>query len=355
MIRKEDFIASAERSAANLSDLPVTSALFRYLAAELKKGDPAWWKRTLKAWEQRQFVAWTEAVNLFLTCVHFEALDDAENPLVPYFPSCGGTAEADPSPAFAKFLADPPSSFFEHLKSGERRYYSEGAGSMWRFAAGLYFQPRGLPYYLVEVNTGAGINLLADVLAPDPKFDSELVAARIGFDCAPLLIDDIKHLRWLTAAVFPDQAPAIASLDRAIATLRKSRERDAAMVQLVTCATNLAPKYIAKNIPSDDPEVGLLLYNYLTTSRMADTDYQAFAAEMLAVIRPWGDRALWFEVETVRGELYSTTVQYRLHRVVGGLLASHEMGRADFAARKDLYDAQGTLKFLGLSKPAQSE
>ncbi len=352
MITKDEFVAQLERNATNLADLPVTSAIFRYLVAELKKGNPPWWQKTLKAWEGRRFVQWSEAANLFLTCIHFEALDDAENPLVHFFPSCGGTAEADPSPALAKFLKDPPASFYEHLKGGERRYYSAGAGSLWRTAASLSFQPRGLPYYLVEVNAGAGLSLLADVLIPDANFRPELVEARIGFDSAPLLVDDIGQLRWLTAAIFPDQAPVIKSLDRAITALRQSRGRDDSIVQLVKCETSLAPKYIAKNIPADDEEVGLLVYNYMTTSKMPDADYQAFYGEMLAMLKPWGDRGLWLEVENVRGETFSTTLQFRLHRVVDGVLATHEMGRADFGAKKDVLDKEGSLKFLFPPKPA---
>ena len=78
-----------------------------------------------KAWDKRRFVAWSEAWSLYLSALHFAALSDAECPLVSYFPSCGGTAEADPSGALAKFLADPPTSFFERLKSSHRRNYIE--------------------------------------------------------------------------------------------------------------------------------------------------------------------------------------------------------------------------------------
>src|SRR5579885_1001185 len=114
-----------------MPELPVSSALLRHLAEQLKKGDPAWWIETQKAWAGRSFTAWPEAWSLFLTAVHFEALSDAESPLVRFFPSCGGTPEADPSGAFARFLSAAPRSFFNNLKSRHRRVYVQARAPVW--------------------------------------------------------------------------------------------------------------------------------------------------------------------------------------------------------------------------------
>src|SRR5208282_5997351 len=122
VITKEEFIAQLDPGAAVTAGLPVTSAMLRYLADQQSKGVPSWWKKTLKAWEKRRFTAWSEAWSLFLTSVHFEALNNAKSPLVRYFPSCGGTAEADPSSGLAQLLEDPPASFFEPLRTGQRRH-----------------------------------------------------------------------------------------------------------------------------------------------------------------------------------------------------------------------------------------
>jgi len=157
-----------------------------------------------------------EAWSLYLTCLHFEALSDAECPLVPYFPSCGGTPEADPSVALARFLVDPPPSFFENLKTGERRTCIAGWAIMWTAPAMLFFQRRDLPFYLVEVNAGAGINLAADLVTPVPTFDSALVSARVGLEARPLQAEDIADRRWLTAGIWPDNLPAITELDAAL-------------------------------------------------------------------------------------------------------------------------------------------
>ncbi|PIR19152.1 MAG: hypothetical protein COV48_03540, partial [Elusimicrobia bacterium CG11_big_fil_rev_8_21_14_0_20_64_6] len=91
---KEEFVSQLERGALEAAALPVTSSILRWTADQLKRGEPAWWKPIAKAWEKRTFVAWSEAWSLYIACLHFEALSDADCELVPYFPSCGGTPEA---------------------------------------------------------------------------------------------------------------------------------------------------------------------------------------------------------------------------------------------------------------------
>lgn len=344
---KEEFVAQVDRAAVTTEGLPVTSALLKHLSAQLRKGDPPWWKAALKAWEGRKFVAWSEAWGLFLTCVHFEALSDAESPLVPYFPSCGGTDEADPAGAFAAFLSDLPKSFVENLRSGYRRSYIEPRAMLWLTPALLYFQRRGLPYYVVEVNSGAGLNLVSDVVVPPKGFDSDLVAARIGLDPSPKLLEDIIHRRWITASIMPDQLQMIADLDKAAEKLLERKRRDATFVQLVECAPESAPKFVAQNIPADDPDVGLLFFNMGTTVRMTDADYDAYQDAVAGMMKPWGDRALWVEVENVRGELYSTTFQLRVSRMVDGQPRGHIMASFDFGAAKTGFDQEAALKFLG--------
>lgn len=348
---KEDFLVQLERGRDANAALPVTSSLLNHLLEALKKGDPAWWVATQKAWEKRKFVSWSEAWGLFLTGVHYEALRDEENPLVPYFPSCGGTDEADPAPAFAEFLKAPPVTFFENLASRHRRNYSASRSGLWLSPAALFFQgKRGLPYYLVEVNAGAGLNLIADDTRPAKGFNSGLIAARIGLDPDPLPLEDISHRRWLTASATPDSTTAIAELDAAADLLLAHQAEEAAFVQLAACAPDAAPAFIAKNIPADDADAGILVYNMATTARMNDSDYEKYKLGMLEMLRPWGDRGLWVEVESVRGELYSRTFQARVHRVVDGTLRQHIMASLDFNANKAEYDIKATGEFLALGK-----
>ena len=348
---KEEFVSQLERGALQAGALPVTSSILRWTADQLKRGDPAWWKPIAKAWEKRSFVAWTEAWSLYLTCLHFEALSDAECPLVPYFPSCGGTAEADPSVALARFLADPPPTFFEHLKSGQRRTYIAGRAIMWTAPAMLFFQRRDLPFYLVEVNAGAGINLAADLVTPVPTFDSALVSARVGLEARPLQAEDIADRRWLTAGIWPDNLPAITELDAALDKIAARTRDEAAFLQLAPCPAEKAAAFVTKNIPSDDPEVGLLIFNMGTTVRMTDADYAAYTASMAAMLKGWGERALWVEVETVRGETYSMTTQLRVHRFLGGQLRSLVMASVDYEHSTHQY-SEAADPFLGPVVPA---
>ncbi|MFI5346942.1 MAG: DUF2332 family protein [Elusimicrobiota bacterium] len=328
------------------SSLPVTSVILRWTAEQLKRGDPPWWKHVAKAWEKRQFVAWTEAWSLFLTALHFEALNDADCPLVPFFPSCGGTAEADPSPALARFLSAPPKSFFENLRDRHRRTYVQARSILWIAPAALYFQrKRGLPFYLVETNAGSGLNLAADVVLKQKGFDSELVAARIGLDPQPLEVSDIVHRRWLTAGIWPDNLQGIGQLDASIDIVQKRVREDASFIQLAACPPEKAGAFIAKNIPADDPDVGLLLFNMGTTVRMTDAEYAAYSQGVAATLKNWGDRGLWVEVESVRGETYSSTFQLRVHRIVEGALRTFLMASFDLEAAKHVY-SEASPQFL---------
>lgn len=328
------------------STLPVTSAILRFLSAQLRAGDPAWWRETARAWQDRRFVHWTDSWVSFITCLHFEALSDAEHPLVPYFPSCGGTAEADPAAALAEALRSAPRRFFENLQAKECRFYDDSSARAWTSAANLFFQRRKLPYYLVEVNSGGGLNLIPDLAVPKKGFRGDLVAARIGLDSKPLMLEDIGDRRWLTACVLPDMVGAIRALERAMDAAIESCRHEASFVQLVPCPAITAPAFVAKNIPADDSDVGLLFLNIGTTSRMTHEDYSAYWAAVLAMMRPWGDRALWVEVESVRGELFPLTWDLRAGRVFPEGIGQHIMARWDIANGTFFSDAASNTKFL---------
>lgn len=265
---------------------------------------------------------------------------------MPYFPSCGGTAEADPSVGLARFLAAPPPSFFENLKVAHRRTYIAGRALLWTSPATLFFQRRDLSFYLVEVNAGAGLNLAADLIHAPKGFDSALIAARVGLDHRPLQVEDIADRRWLTAGIWPDNLEGIAQLDEAIDKVSQRCASEPLFLQLAACPPEKAAAFVAKNIPAEGPEVGLLIYNMGTTVRMSDGDYAAYSAAVTRTLKAWGDRGLWVEVENVRGETYSTTYQLRVHRIRGGDLSSLVMAAVDFETATHRYDEAGAA-FLG--------
>lgn len=316
---KSEFITQIERGLPTVAHLPVTSAILRHVADSLKAGDPPWWPPIAKAWRNRVFLHWTQAWGLLLSAVHYEALADAENPLVPYFPSCGGTAEADPVPAFEKFMKDPPATFFEWLARGYRIPYGTFGSQQWLVPAMRFFhmEERFLPYYLVHINAGAGFALIADYLNPHPSFDHNHIAARIGLETYPLDVRDLLHRRWLTASVEPDNVEALASLDKQADKLIGLLEKDPNYVQLVPCGHAVAPDYLAANIPLEE-DVGLMLFSVGVTAALPDEMAKAYELRMAQMMAPWKNRALWLDIEPVRGELYSTTFQARLCRVTPG-------------------------------------
>lgn len=343
---KQEFLERVVWASRVMPHLPVTTALLEALAAELKAGDPPWWKKTMKAWEGRRFVSWTDSWGLFLSAVHFEVLSHADNPLNAFFPSCGGTPEADCRLALRDFLEAAPETFYENLSHGERRPFAEYRAMQWMTPAVLCFHARRMPYYLVEINAGGGLNLAADLIHKLPRFDRDLIAARIGLDSKPLLLEDIAQRRWLTAALMPDQLPWLETLDRFADRLLQEKRSDPNFIQLVECRAELAPKFIAKNIPAGDPEVGLLVFNTATTSRMTDAEYEDFRQAMADTLRPWGDRAVWVEVEPVRGEKFSVTLQVRAHRCKDGLLKPVDLGRMNSYQGKAQFDLKAGADFL---------
>jgi hypothetical protein len=349
-VTREEFAAQCERGALQVTGLPVTSAVLRWTAEQLKRGEPPWWKGIAKAWEKRKFVAWTEAWSLYLACLHFEALNDAECPLVPYFPSCGGTAEADPSVAVNRFLHAPSPTFYDNLRARHRRTYVAGRALLWLNPALLFFQKRRMPYYLVQVNAGAGLDLAADLIMPQKGFRSDLIDARVGLEPEPLIIEDILHRRWLTAGVYPDNVQAIQELDQALEKVSAANKEDASFIQLAPCPPEKAPAFIAKNIQPEEEE-GLLVFNMGATVRMTDAEYAAFAKGMAGTLSKWGDRGLWVEVESVRGETYSTTFQLRAHRVQGGQLRSMVLAALDMESGKHAY-SEASEAFLAPAAPA---
>jgi hypothetical protein len=345
-VTREEFAAQCERGAQlTAGALPVTGAILAWTAAQLKKGEPGWWKPLAKAWDKRAFHSWTDAWALWMACFHYEALNDAECPLVPYFPSCGGTAEADPSVAVARFLQAPPPSFYDNLRERQRRPYAGKLSALWMTPAALFFQTRRLSYYLVEADAGAGLDLAADIAVPVRGFRSDLIDARVGLDPAPLVMEDLFQRRWLTACQNPEGGAGIAMLDHAIEKVIAANKEDASFIQLAPCAAAKAPAFIAKNIPVDQ-ESGLLVLNIGATGRMDDAGYAAYAKGMLATLSRWGDRGLWVEVETVRGEAFSLTFELRAHRAQDGQLRSMTLASISFETGVTQYDADAAGAFL---------
>jgi hypothetical protein len=335
-VTREEFAAQCERAALSLPALPVSSAILKWTAEQLKRSEPAWWKTLAKAWDKRAFGGWTDPWRLYLACLHFEALNDAECPLVPYFPSCGGTAEADPASAVHRLLSAPPPSFVENLRTRQMRPFRGNLSSLWIAPAMLFFQRRNMPYYIVEVEAGAGLNLAADLFIPQKGFRQDLVDARVGLDRAPIVVEDILQRRWLTACQFTDDAKSISFLDLAVDKLIAANKEDASFIQLAPCHGGKAPAFVAKNIPPED-DTGLLFFNFGVTGGLSDADYAFYSKAVGGLLSRWGDRGLWVELELVRGERFSTTLQLRVYRWMERQLRGMVMTTMDLAAGTHQY------------------
>ncbi len=127
--------------------------------------------------------------------------------------------------------------------------------------------------------------------------------------------------------------------------MQKHTKNEAAFLQLAPCPAEKAAAFVAKNIPSDDADVGILLFNMGTTVRMTDAEYAAYSSAVGAMLKAWGDRGLWVEVENVRGETFSTTFQIRAHRFMDGALKTFVMASFDVETAKHVY-SEASSTFL---------
>ena len=223
--------------------------------------------------------------------------------------------------------------------------YLPARNLLWPPLAQLFFQTVGFPYYMVEVNAGAGLNMVTDLLHEVKGFNSDLIEARIGLDSQPLDIHDINHRRWLTASFLPEQMPAIDEFDEDAEKFIDLLSDDSELVQTFSSPAPKAPEFLAKNIPVEG-DVGLFIFNAATTGRMTDADYAQYQKQMFEMMRPWNDRVLWIEIESVRGEMFSTTFELRAWKIDQGKPAGRVLARFDFAARKTDYVRKTALEFL---------
>jgi hypothetical protein len=66
------------------------------------------------------------------------------------------------------------------------------------------------------------------------------------------------------------------------------------------------------------------------------------------MLKPWGDRGLWIEIEPVRGETFSTTVQVRAHRFRGGQPHSAVLARFEFETGAQIFEQAAASDFLAV-------
>ena len=82
------------------------------------------------------------------------------------------------------------------------------------------------------------------------------------------------------------------------------------------------------------------------TVRMTNEEYKAFHGAMAKMLKPWGERGLWLEVERQRGDPYSTKYQAVLHKPSGAGFDDFVMLRFDAATRDLAFDVDAADRFL---------
>ncbi|MDE2238141.1 MAG: DUF2332 family protein, partial [Elusimicrobia bacterium] len=231
------------------------------------------------------------------------------------------------------------------LRQARRQGFSASRAALWLPPAASFFARRGLPFYLVELDAGSGLNLAADLGGPK-SFDSSLIAARVGLDPEPLELREPETKLWLAAGSPPEAVEELSRLKAAVEAASRRMDEEAAFIQLARCPLIKAPAFLRRNIPVDDPDVGLLVFNIAASGRLDEAEYARFRCEMAATLSPWGERGLWLEVELLRGQPFATTVQATLRRPSPGGLLELAAVQFDAVADRVSYDAARADRFL---------
>jgi hypothetical protein len=341
VVTKDALIGAAKTALAGNKKRPATAAALGAIGATLEAGEPAWWRGAQSAWASRRFTTPDEALLLVWAAIHFEALSG--HPLAAQLPACGGAPTGALGEQVRAFLDAPPHGFYASLA---RRYcgFSSYWNSRWREPAQLFFQKRSLPYYLVELNSTGGLGACVDLLYPLKGFDSRLVEARVALEDPPLDLRRDEDAKWGVACCLPDDILTIRDFAHSARLLRELLGSSEGLLQQAACAPALAPAFVAKNIPVE-PEAGLLLVSYAFAEALAPEQRAPAGTAMLQALAPWGERALWVDLEHNEKDYW--TIELRLCRPRAGALAWHRFSSQTVTRpEQPKADAAANLAFL---------
>ena len=305
MITKQALIAAAKAAQAANPARPLLAAALGAVGAQLESSDPPWWQAASAAWPQRHFDTADEALLLIWAAMHDQALSG--HALGAELPSCFGTPTGKLADAVTRFLQAPPTEFILSLTTRLYRRHASYWASRWVEPARLFFSRRELPFYLLELRSCGGLGACADLITPRKKkksFDSELVEARVALDDAILDLRKDSDAKWLIACCGPDDIAGIKDAARWTRRLRGLLEADAAVVQGASCALALTPAFVAKNIPVAE-DSGLLIFSSRFAASLPAGPRETASLAMAQALRPWGDRALWVDIERSKADAWT--------------------------------------------------
>jgi hypothetical protein len=237
-----DLAAAFRVQADACADLgsPLCAELLTRAAADIERGGPV---RDVLAGHEHDSGPSALALRL-LGSVHRLVLDGRAGDLAAYYPSVGGTWDADGGwSAFAALLRDQPDAAREWL---DRPPQTNEVGRATALYGGLLQLPGDLPVRLLEIGSSAGLNLRADrfcyvdrdgrqygergsEVVLDPAWvgrhlDDRPVAPvveRLGSDVRPIDPTTPEGRLMLSAYVWPDQ---LTRFERLRAALRVAEE-----------------------------------------------------------------------------------------------------------------------------------
>ena len=294
---------------------PVNAGIVERLEADLSSGSPIWFRRLQEAYEDRSFANDYEASALLIVSLHHRRL------------SGGGNVLVDP----AGWLNGAPPEFWARLRHAKLQANDPERSVGWLLVGCAALMPQGLPFHLVDMGTSAGLTLVGDYLPRDwslkrpdgsacgepPRWrDSPYpVLSRIGLDDEPRLLSDPRDRLWLKACIGPDEDKRHAPFDAA-AELFLRLEKSPGGPRLERCAYAAMPEFIRSRF-KPHAEEGLLVYNSQATDFLADREYRSLEKGLARVLKPWGDRGFWAELELPRDRT-SKLHQLRVHRWTEG-------------------------------------
>ncbi|MBI4423618.1 MAG: DUF2332 family protein [Elusimicrobia bacterium] len=346
MMELRDFASCLERQeryAAGRS--AVAGELLVALRRDLERAPGAWFPRLEAAWAGRRFGPYYEAPLLLLAALQREALAGRAPDLAARLPSCG-SSKPGAGRAAVELLAGAPVSFFEALAGRRLQTNEPGRAVGWLLPAAVAFLTRGTPFHLVDLGASAGLTLIGDylprecsLLAADgtPAGEPERlrdcpfpVLSRAGLDARPRRLAEPEDRLWLKACIWPDHAERHARFDRA-AELFLKLEKDQNGPRLHEADFSAMPDWIAGRL-RPHPDEGLLAFNAQATDFLDAAAYGRLAEGLARVLEPWGDRALWVELELPRGG--GERHELRVRRWIGGRFESRVLAETSAHPRE---------------------
>jgi hypothetical protein len=288
--------------------VPVYARLLELLMEEV----PAWLGPALeRAWSARAFPSWYERPLLLLGALRDDALREGErHPLWPAI----GAGEPDigsvTAGALARVLAPDRAGIWETLSTRHIQTNETSRAVAWLWPTRLYAESGAeRPVALFDVGTSAGLNLVADRLAPVwAQVDGTAlevrplppIAERTGFDLRPMDVREERNARWLRACVWPGQLERVARLEEAIAAFRDLAGTPAGP-RLVQCTASEIPARLPRSTTSGPRAIAFqtIMRDYMEAEELAayEQGMEQWLGESAA------GTALWMELEVVRSAL----------------------------------------------------